>query len=221
MIRLEELSVFFGRTIALDGLDASIEPGITGVFGPNGSGKSTLLRVIAGLLAPSSGRVTFEGTPVSPADEGFAGRLGYAGHDAGLYSRLTVRENLELFAHLHGRPRSDAGMLLERLALQEHERTLAGVLSAGLKRRAAVARALIHEPDLLLLDEPYANLDDDAAELVSGALRQWWKPGRVALVATHGAKKLKAFAHGGLILKRGRIAVEGSYRERPEVGTRA
>ena len=219
MIRLEQVSVFFGRTIALDGLDTTIEPGITGLFGPNGSGKSTLLRVAAGLLAPNAGRVTFEGSPVATSDEDFVRRVGYAGHSAGLYSRLTVRENLELFAHLHGRVRPDLEPLLEQTGLVDHSATRAGVLSAGLKQRAAVARALVHSPDLLLLDEPYANLDDEASELVSHAIQEWWTPDRIALVATHGAKKLKAFAHGGLILKRGRTVVQGSYRERPEAET--
>ena len=219
MIRLERVSVFFGRTIALDGLDITIEPGITGLFGPNGSGKSTLLRVVAGLLTPNAGRVTFEGSPVVASDEGFVHRVGYAGHSAGLYARLTVRENLELFAHLHGRVRPDLEPLLEQIGLADHSGTRAGVLSAGLKQRAAVARALVHSPDLLLLDEPYANLDDGAAGLVSRAIQEWWTPERIALVATHGAKKLKAFAHGGLILKRGRTVVQGSYRERSEAGT--
>lgn len=219
MIRLEHVSVFFGHTIALDRLDATIEPGITGLFGPNGSGKSTLLRVVTGLLEPSEGRVTFEGSPVSTSNEGFVRRVGYAGHTAGLYSRLTVRENLELFAHLHGVVSYDPGALLERLGLADQGGKRVGELSAGLKQRAAVARALVHSPDLLLLDEPYANLDDDAAELVSRVLQEWWTPERIALVATHGAKKLKAFAHGGLILKRGRTVVHGNYRERPEAGT--
>jgi ABC-type multidrug transport system ATPase subunit len=84
-------------------------------------------------------------------------------------------------------------------------------LSAGYRRRAAVARALLHEPELLLLDEPYANLDDEAADLVSAAVVAWRRPGRVAVIATHGAKKVKAYADVGLILQHGHLLKQGTY----------
>jgi ABC-type multidrug transport system ATPase subunit len=96
-----------------------------------------------------------------------------------------------------------------------------GTLSAGLKRRAAVARALLGEPRLLLLDEPYANLDADATELVSEAIRTWRRPGRTALVATHGAKELKRWADGGIVLRRGRVVVSGRYKHEAAAEARA
>jgi ABC-type multidrug transport system ATPase subunit len=101
--------------------------------------------------------------------------------------------------------------VLEQTGLTEDAASAVGALSAGLKRRAAVARALLHEPRLLLLDEPYANLDADATELVSAAVRAWRRPGRIALVATHGAKELKRWADGGVVLRRGRVVVSGRY----------
>jgi heme ABC exporter ATP-binding subunit CcmA len=211
LIETDRLSVVFGRTTALESLDIRLHPGVHGVFGPNGSGKSTLLRVVAGLLEPTRGAVTWDGTPVSAADERFRRRVGYAGHEAGLYARLTVEENLALFARLYGAAPVRVRTVAERLGIGEHLATPVHELSAGLKRRAAAARALLHDPELLLLDEPYANLDDDAADMLSDAVRQWKEPGRTALIATHGAKKLKGWADGGVVLRRGRLAVQGRY----------
>jgi ABC-2 type transport system ATP-binding protein len=213
VIVVEGLRVRFGRTVALDGIELCLEEGITGLFGPNGSGKSTLLRAVAGLVSPSQGSITFEGAPVAPSQEAWRRLVGYAGHESGLYPNLTVSENLELFGRLYGSDSERPASLLSQLGLEGRSGTQAGELSAGLKRRAAVARALVGEPRLLLLDEPYANLDDDSAALVSEALVAWREPGRSALVATHGAKKLKAFADAGVILRRGRVVTQGRYRD--------
>ena len=211
MIAVESLTVAFGRTIALDAIDLEISAGITGVFGPNGSGKSTLLRAVAGLLRPSAGTVMIDGRSFSLRDESFRRRIGYAGHEAGLYPHLTVAENLKLFADLYGAPGARVGELLAAVGLSDRAATYARDLSAGLKRRAAVARALVHDPDVLLLDEPYANLDDDASEMISVAIRSWCTAGKAALIATHGAKRVKAYAGGGIILRDGRVVVAGTY----------
>jgi ABC-2 type transport system ATP-binding protein len=213
VIVVEGLRVRFGRTVALDGIELTLEEGITGLFGPNGSGKSTLLRAVAGLEKPSQGSITFDGAPVAASREAWRRLVGYAGHESGLYPNLTVAENLELFGRLYGGDVERPARLLSQLGLEARSGTLAGELSAGLKRRAAVARALVGEPRLLLLDEPYANLDDDSAALVTAALVAWRKPGRSALIATHGAKKLKSFADAGVILRRGRVVTHGRYRD--------
>lgn len=209
MIAAESLSVVFGSTVAIDDLNVEIGPGVTGLFGPNGSGKSTLLRVVAGLLRPTSGRVTIDGVP----DPGrIRWIVGYAGHNSGLYRDLTVRENLSLFARLYGVPDERVGSVAGALGIEMHANTRVADLSAGFVRRAAVARAILHEPAVLLLDEPYANLDDDAAELLSDAVKAWRAPGRSAVIATHGAKKVKRFADAGVILRDGRVVVSGRYR---------
>ena len=222
MIRAEGLRVHFGRTVALASVDLALEPGVHGLFGPNGSGKSTLLRVLAGLVPPTAGEVTWEGRRVDASDESFRQRVGYAGHSSGLYGRLTVHENLVLFSRLYGARSQRADEMASLVGLGEELGRPVRELSAGLKRRAAVARALLHEPDLLLLDEPYANLDDEASELVSHALRTWRGPGRTAVVATHGAKRLKGWVNGGVVLRRGTVAVAGSYeRARTGLGARS
>lgn len=210
-IEVRDLKVAYGRTLALDGVHLELDGGIAGLFGPNGSGKSTLLRVLAGLLRPTSGVVLAFGQEISMKNETLRGRLGYAGHRAGLYGRLTVMENLQMFARLHGVSTDRAADVLEQLGLGDRASTPVAALSAGFRRRAAVARALVHEPDMLLLDEPYANLDDEAAAFVSDAVVRWRRDGRVAIIATHGAKKVKAYADAGLILQHGHLLKQGVY----------
>ena len=222
MIHVESLQVVFGSTPALIDVDLELGPGAHGLFGPNGSGKSTLLRVLAGLLPPTSGRVTWDDSAVSSSAESFRRRVGYAGHLSGLYGRLTVAENLDLFARLYGVAPATIERFSASMNLVDELNKPVRQLSAGLKRRVAVARALLHDPDLLLLDEPYANLDDDAAELVSRAVREWRTSSRIAVIATHGAKRVKGWVDGGVVLRRGRVATAGLYRtaEHPSGGTR-
>ncbi len=213
MIGLGKLTVIYGRTLALDDISLDVRPGVTGLFGPNGAGKSTLLRVLAGLIRPTRGIVSLDGQPVDLTDEAFRGRIGYAGHESGLYPELTVQENLELFRGLYGAPARRVDEVIASIGLEERRAVRVRELSAGLKRRAAVARALLHDPDLLLLDEPYANLDDESSGRVSEAIKGWSASGRYALIATHGAKRVKGFADAGIIIQRGRII---SYRVRTE-----
>jgi heme ABC exporter ATP-binding subunit CcmA len=213
VIAIDNVRVTFGRTVALDRIDLDVADGVTGIFGPNGAGKSTLLRTVCGLLKPAEGRVVVDGTDVRSSSEKLRGRFGYTGHASGLYARLGVRENLALFARLYGAPQPRVDDVIAALGLARWAGTPAGELSAGIKRRAAVARAIVHEPDVLLLDEPYAGLDDEASEMVSDAVKAWSAPGRTALIATHGAKRVKSFADAGVILQRGHVVKSGSYRE--------
>ena len=209
MIEIKGVTVVFGRTVALSSIELDLEPGITGLFGQNGSGKSTLLRTIAGLIKPTEGTVLVDGHAFRRGDESARSAIGFAGHETGLYARLTLKENLELFARLYGTATDRISLTLEQLGLNEEAAVPVGSLSAGMKRRAAVARAMLHDPDVLLLDEPYANLDDESAERISALVRAWNSDDRLALVATHGARRLKAFARTGLILRQGIVA---SYR---------
>lgn len=217
MITIAHLTVHFGRTVALHDVNLELTSGIVGLFGPNASGKSTLLRSIAGLQKPTAGSVLVDGQRTHSLSEDKRALIGFAGHRSGMYGELTLKENLELFARLHGQPADSARDLLMQLRLDEHRDTPVAVLSAGLQRRAAVARALLHDPQILLLDEPYANLDDDASSLVSQRIADWFAPGRLAVVATHGAKKVRGYAHAGIVLQRGALAAFRPYAE-TEVG---
>jgi len=209
VISVENVTVVFGKTLALDEVTIELPTGIAGVFGPNGSGKSTLLKAIAGLLKPATGRIAIAGN--DSRDETARRRIGYAGHGSGLYGRLSLQENLELFASLYGASAARPVKMMEDLALTEYASRPVRELSAGSKRRAAVARALVHDPEVLLLDEPYANVDDEASEAISTAIQSWKTDGKTALVATHGAKRVKAYADGGIILQRGRLIRAGRY----------
>jgi heme ABC exporter ATP-binding subunit CcmA len=211
LIELQDVTVVYGRTVALDAVSLELREGVTGLFGQNGSGKSTMLRAVAGLIRPTRGHISLDGRPVTLREEGFRRRIGYAGHQTGLYERLTIAENLLLFARMYGTPRERVDETIERLGLSDRSDVQVGALSAGGKRSAAVARALLHEPDVLLLDEPYANLDDEAADRISETVAAWRGPGRTAVIATHGAKRVKSFADASLILKRARAV---SYRIR-------
>ncbi|HEV3472289.1 MAG TPA: heme ABC exporter ATP-binding protein CcmA [Actinomycetota bacterium] len=215
MISTREVRVVFGGTVALSAIDLELGSGIVGLFGPNGSGKTTLLRVLTGLLPPTSGEVLYDGAPLDLRDEAQRRMLGYAGHSSGLYDTFTVRENLELFARLYGAV-GRVPHVIEALALTEVAGTRVGHLSAGWVRRAAVARAMVHDPQMLLLDEPYANLDDDASDIVSNAIRAWHSPGRTAVIATHGAKRVRAYADAGVVLRRGEVASARSSFATPE-----
>jgi heme exporter protein A len=213
VIEIRQVRVVYGRTIALDGLDLVLRPGVTGLFGPNGAGKSTLLRVLAGLLVPSRGHVTLEGQHLTARDESIRRRIGYAGHETGLYRHLTIEENLSLYARMYGMGAERIEDVIHGVSLWDRRGDRVGSLSAGLQRRAAVARALLHDPQILLLDEPYANLDDEAAEAVSESVKSWRSEDRYAVIATHGAKRVKPFADASVILQHGCVV---SYRIRSE-----
>jgi heme exporter protein A len=217
VIGVADVRVVFGRTIALDHVTLDIPPGITGLYGPNGSGKSTLLRVIAGLLRPARGSISFDGSAHEASDEGLRRKLGYSGHEPGLYGRLTIQENLELFAALCGAEPGRVDDTITRIGLEDRATARVDELSAGLKKRASIARAMVHDPTFLLLDEPFATLDDESAERVVSAIRSWSSPERTAVIATHGAKRLKSFAEGTVVLRQGLVA--NAHRDDPaEVG---
>jgi ABC-type multidrug transport system ATPase subunit len=166
-IELEGLTRRYGERVALQDLTLSLEQGATlVVFGPNGAGKSTLLRVLATLLRPHAGSARVLGRALP--DEGWAvrGRIGLLGHAPLLYRDLTGRENLEFHARLHGIARSRIGELLDRVRLRARSEDKVHTYSRGMVQRLAVCRAVLHEPELLLLDEPLANLDPAAADLV-------------------------------------------------------
>jgi len=157
----------YGEREALGDVSLSLHEGHTlVVFGPNGAGKTTLLRVLATLLRPHSGsvRIFDRGLP----EEAWAvrGRIGLVGHEPLLYRELTARENLRFHARLHGTPPARVEALLDALAMTDRAEEPLRTLSRGMVQRVAVARAVLHEPRLLLLDEPYANLDPTAIALV-------------------------------------------------------
>jgi heme exporter protein A len=183
----------FGAKRVLRDLDVELPVGgFLLVTGPNGSGKSTLLSLFAGLLAPTEGELDV----ALPR-----GRIGYVAHEPLVYRELTALENLDLYGRLYHVPerRETIGALLERFGLWDARHQRVGSFSRGMQQRLALCRALLHEPDLLLLDEPYASLDVDAATLVDGLFAELAGT-RTFAVATHEPVRIEPHASQTLAL---------------------
>ena len=167
-LHVEGLARRYGEREALSGVTLTLEAGQTlVVFGPNGAGKTTLLRVLATLLRPHAGTVSVLGSILPEQSWGVRGRVGLLGHEPLLYRELTARENLRFHARLHGVADGRVDELLDAVAMTARGREPLRTLSRGMVQRVAVARAVLHDPELLLLDEPHSNLDPAAIELVS------------------------------------------------------
>ncbi len=178
----------FGDRTALADIDLRVEAGgSVAVLGPNGSGKSTLLRILAGLLRPSAGDVSVLGCELPKETHRLRGRVGYLGHEPLLYRDLSPRENLELAAALHGIEPDDAGpridALLDAAGMSSRAGDRVAELSAGMTQRIDICRAVLHRPDLLLLDEPDAHLDTDARRRLAPLLAAG--EGRTRVLVSH------------------------------------
>lgn len=193
MIAARSLGRSFGAKSVLRDLDLDVaERDLVLVTGPNGSGKSTLLALCAGLLAPTRGELDVR------VDRG---RIGYLAHEPLVYRELSALENLDLYGRLYRVPerRERIGMLLERYGLWEARRARVATLSRGMQQRLALCRTLLHEPDLLLLDEPYAGLDEEGGSLLDGELEALAGI-RTLLLATHDPERVARLATGRLAL---------------------
>jgi heme exporter protein A len=191
VIRARGLGKRYGDKRVLAALDFEIESkGFMLVTGPNGSGKTTLLRLCAGLAIPTSGELEV----TAPRET-----IGFAGHEPLVYRELTAIENLDLYGRLYRVPerRERIGMLLERFGLWEARNERAGSFSRGMQQRLSLCRALLHEPALLVLDEPYSGLDDAGAELLDRELAEL-RAGATFLVATHDPARLMPLASSRL-----------------------
>ena len=230
---LRAVGKIYGGRRALAEVSARFEPGrVAAVLGPNGAGKTTLLGILSTLLAPSSGEVRWGDEPLGRGSA-LRARIGYVGHDPGLYGDLTAAENLTLFSALYGRDggAARAGTLLARVGLADAAVDApVRTFSRGMLQRLALARALAHDPDLLLFDEPSAALDPAGAAWLGAELAAERAAGRIVVLVTHDLDAAAAIADQVVILRRGRVvfdetrpgrfapdALRGAY----EAGTRA
>jgi heme exporter protein A len=202
----------FGPVRALAALDLAAERGaVIAVLGPNGAGKSTLLRLLAGLTRPTAGSIRY----VGGLDRRSARRLvGYIGHATFLYPALSARENLEFAARLYGvaDPRATARALLDGLDLASVAERAAGAFSRGLSQRLAIARALVHDPALVLLDEPFTGLDPVSADRLADRIERLRAAGRALVLVTHDLARAAALADRALLLCGGRVAWSSDAR---------
>jgi heme exporter protein A len=201
----------FGRRKALAQVSFTAHAGeVVGLLGANGAGKSTLLAILATLLTPSTGHVTYGGRQARDAGAELRGRLGLLGHDLFLYPELTARENLRFFARLHSlddvEQRVEAS--LARGSLLDRGDDLVAGFSRGMRQRLALERALVHSPRLVLLDEPFTGLDQTSAAALVSRLRDLQAEGCLVLIATHDLEVAEGLLSRALYLRGGRIVGE-------------
>jgi heme exporter protein A len=199
----------FGPVSALRGLDLSVPAGASlAVVGPNGAGKTTLLRLVAGLARPSRGRL--EVGPSDPDRRRRRAGIGYVGHATLLYAPLSARENLVFAARLQNvaDPEARAAALLAAHGLEGFADRAVGEFSRGMAQRVAIARALVHDPPLVLLDEPFTGLDPDAAAGLAERLGRLHGDGRTVVLVTHDLARAAAFAERVVLLHRGALAAD-------------
>jgi len=212
-VQAEDLVKDYGFRRVLDGVSLSVPQGtFCTLFGPNGAGKTTLVKILTTLSRPTSGTVRIAGLPVRGAETArVRSKIGFLSHQPLLYDGLTGLENLVFFARLYGvsDARTRAAALLNEMRLWERRDDFTGTYSRGMLQRLAIARALLHDPEILLLDEPFTGLDPAAARLLAGLLARLREGGRSAVVVTHDLEGGLALSDRWAILVAGRIVSEG------------
>lgn len=215
-MEIRHLSKAFGRAWALRGIDLDLRRGETLVLlGPNGAGKTTLLKVLSTLLRPTEGGGRVLGFELTKEAEAIRQRIGVLAHGSYLYEDLTALENLRFFAAMGGRRISPRTLeeVLHRVDLLPHAHERVRTLSTGMKRRLTLARLLVGSPELLLLDEPYTNLDQKTMKLLNSFLEDYRDRGGTAIVATHHLSGGFAVADRIAILRSSRIVFEEAKGE--------
>lgn len=208
-LRFENIDKRYGGLFALRRVSLEFAPGECAVLaGRNGSGKTTLLRIAARLVRPSAGTLSFSGGAGDGETEPV--RLGFVGHATMVYDELTAEENLLLFARLLGtpRPKERVETLLQEVGLYERRDSLVRTFSRGMRQRVAIARALLHEPAVLLLDEPATGLDPDGITWLAGALHRLRDSGRTILMSVHGESEISSLGTRAVRLDAGSVAAD-------------
>lgn len=203
----------FGATTALDGIDLTVAAGEpVALFGINGAGKTTLLRIVSGSLRPDGGTILIDGADLRRSPASARGRIGILSHHTLLYDDLSARENLEFFGRLHGigDPAARATTMLEEVGLEERADEPVRGFSRGMQQRVALARALLHEPPLLLLDEPSSGLDLRSSDRLRAALRETAGRGVTWVLATHDLDEGLELCPRWVALDRGRVKDAGA-----------
>jgi heme ABC exporter ATP-binding subunit CcmA len=222
-VQLSDVSRHFGRRRALSHVSLTARSGdIVGLLGPNGAGKSTLIGILATLAIPTSGDVRYGGRAAGETGPALRARIGLLAHELHLYPELSARQNLRFFAELYGLdPRTVAAAALERAGLSERADDAVSGFSRGMRQRLALERALLHQPRLVLLDEPFTGLDDHGVGLVSERLRLLASAGCIVVLATHDLDVADGLITRVAIIRSGRLisdepagaGIRSRYRE--------
>lgn len=213
MIEAQRLVKAYGLLPVLRGLDLTIDRGeFVALLGPNGSGKSTLLRLLTGLTRPTAGTLTIGGWKLPEEVSAVQAQIGFVSHRSLLYENLTARENLSFYGRLYNLSPDQLNArideLLERVGLRKRGFDLVRTFSRGMTQRLSIARALLHNPDVLLFDEPYTGLDQAATAILDGLLHDAHGEGRTIIMVTHELDKAAELADRALILSKGVVGYD-------------
>ncbi len=220
MIVVKKLVKRFGLKTVLRGLDFRVEQGeFVALLGPNGAGKTTFLRILSSLSRPSLGQVNIAGYELPAQSASVRRRLGVVSHMPLLYGDLTAEENLQFYGRMYNLAELPKRVddVLEMVGLSARRRDLVRTFSRGMQQRLAIGRAVLHDPEVMLFDEPYTGLDQDASEMLDGVLRRVAAEGRTVVMTSHDLARAEDLASRFDILSRGVIAASTS-RENLGVG---
>jgi ABC-2 type transport system ATP-binding protein len=213
-VELQDASRWYGNVVAVNDISFTLKPGITGLLGPNGAGKSTLLHLMSGLLKPSAGRVVIGGQPAW-RDPAVYRQVGLVPEREAVYPFLTGREFALLNARLQSLPNPDAAAdrAMATVELTDAANRPIGTYSKGMRQRAKIAGALVHEPPILLLDEPFNGMDPRQRLQMMQLLRRMAAEGRTILFSSHILEEVERLAQNVLVIVAGRLAASGDFRE--------
>lgn len=215
MLEVRELTKTYSGIPVVNKVSFAIRPGeILGYLGPNGAGKSTTVKILIGLIEPTSGEILFDGQDVSRDIKAFQRRLGYVPEEAHLYPHLSGREYLQLAGRLRGLPRrvleSRIDELLRLVGLWEDRHSALASYSKGMRQKVLLLAALLHDPELLVLDEPFSGLDVNAAMMLRSLLQALAGRGKIVLYSSHVLEVVEKVCHTVLILRKGQVVAHDS-----------
>ena len=213
MIEVKKLVKRFGMKAVLRGVDFHVEPGeFVALLGPNGAGKTTFLRILASLSRPSLGSVSVAGFPLPAQSAAVRSRLGVVSHMPLLYGDLTAAENLQFYGRMYDLPNLDARVaeVLGMVGLSVRRNDLVRTFSRGMQQRLSIGRAVLHDPEVMLFDEPYTGLDQDACEMLDNVLREVAARGRTVVMTSHDLVRAEDLAGRFDVLSRGVITASAS-----------
>jgi heme exporter protein A len=216
MITVKKLVKRFGLKTILRGVDFEVQPGeVVALLGPNGAGKTTFLRILASLSRPSVGEVSISGYKLPQEAAQVRARLGVVSHLPLLYGDLTAEENLRFYARMYNIPDYELRVteVLEMVGLDARRRDLVRTFSRGMQQRLAIGRAVLHDPDVVLFDEPYTGLDQDASSMLDEVLKTVAAKGRTVVMTSHDLARAEDLATRFDILSRGIISASASRKE--------
>ena len=216
IVGADHLSKWYGQVIGLNDITLTVPPGITGLLGPNGAGKSTFMKLITGQLRPSKGDIRVLGEPIW-ANPALYFRIGFCPEQDAFYERMTGLEWVSALVRLNGVEEAEAGALahraLEMVDLLDAADKKIGAYSKGMRQRVKLAQALVHDPELLILDEPLAGMDPIARRKTIRMIKDWGRAGKSVIVSSHILHEIESMTANILLINQGRILAEGNVHQ--------